>query len=302
MAAVRMSTRLRNEILSQALTTFDNANPPSKYEEQINKQGVKLIKKLTPYILESAAWKVASEIRDVVKKHATWLVESNGYSSSNTILGKEQDNNIKIIEKYELDSEFENCYSSLKSIQISVDVDALPEDDADDVPIDFDDGSKTYAYSATPLRSTLMLNESREEPNNEYFFQLPWPMANKLGDAQIMQVSSYNYSYHPTLSLDIPLKQYAKIEERLNKFEAAKKAKISERKEYKDKINAILNPCTSVKQLLDFWPGAEKFLPQDVRQKLSEKTTRSNNRAEREAALAAIDTSNLNKTIIKASL
>lgn len=296
MAAVRMSTRLRNEILSQALTTFDNANPPSKYEEQINKQGVKLIKKLTPYILESDAWKVTSEIRDVVKNHATWLVANNGYSSSKTILGKEQDKNIMLIEKYELDSEFENCYSSLKSIEISPDGD-LPESDPDD-------DSVTYDYpTETPLRSTLMLNESREEPTNEYFFQLPWPMANKLGDAQIMKVSLFNnYTYHPTLSLDIPLKQYAKIEERLNKFEAAKKAKISERKEYKDKINAILNPCTSVKQLLDFWPGAEKFLPQDVRQKLSEKTTRSNNRAEREAALAAIDTSNLNKTIIKASL
>ena len=97
-------------------------------------------------------------------------------------------------------------------------------------------------------------------------------------------------------------KRFEKLQKLIQQYNTSKELRESSRDEYQNTVSTLIQACTSVKQLLDKWPGADKYLPQNVKEKLASKTTRSNNTAQREEVFANIDMHNLNKTAVKASL
>ena len=100
----------------------------------------------------------------------------------------------------------------------------------------------------------------------------------------------------------MPYKRFEKLQKLIQKYNYSKETREISRREYQGTVSKLIGACTSVKQLLDKWPGADKYLPQNVKEKLASKTTRSNNTAQREEVFANIDMHNLNKTAVKASL
>jgi len=325
MAAVRMSQTLRNEILSQAMTTFENANPKSKYHTQTEKILRNITRKLTPHILESGTYKVSKAFLDLTNEQMLMYKDSEQIFNPTVVSKYSEDtyfdweyNRNKISESITeqgLDDKFHGCTVMVHNFSVKLEFDAevqnltdhthyaQKEEDCVLCPTQEDEVTN-------PDTITGSFNVTFHGTSDDSNLGIPWPMLCSLNGTDL--ITGMQHSRWGKVNIDdtkvtldltsLDRDMQNKLKRKIDKLKLAQDARSQDVREYRDKVRSILDRCTSIKQLLDFWPGADKFLPETVKEKLASKTTRSDNTAEREAAFAAIDIHDLNKTIVKANL
>lgn len=285
MASVRMSQQLRNEIISNCLLDWDNANPKSKYKEETSKLFSKLVRKVTPYIQDSEQWKLAKKFAQFKEENYTdfdyWM--NYNYAGSNAAEYVDA-----LIEKNDLEG-FEGCTTWFNNIEINI----------------------ATEYNSENYNQTLYFFGNTEDHQAIPFpinFALSHPNATNTSEVHntylLKTEKNWNAPMNGSLLFECSMswKRFEKLQKLVQKYNNSKQTRETSRDEYQNTVSTLIQACTSVKQLLDKWPGADKYLPQDVKQKLASKTTRSNNTAQREEVFANIDMHNLNKTAVKASL
>ena len=288
MASVRMSQQLRNEIISNCLLDWDNANPKSKYKEETAKLFSKAARKLTPYIQDSKQWKLAKKFAKFKEENYADFTDCLG-NNADTSGADIRDYVTNLIGIHELEG-FEGCTTWFNNVEINI----TTKDKEG-----YEDNNFLAFYGNTESHQAIPF------PIN---FSISKPSETRVGevDSKYLMKASKNWNAPMNGSLvfecSMSYKRFEKLQKLIQQYNTSKELRESSRDEYQNTVNTLIQACTSVKQLLDKWPGADKYLPQDVKQKLASKTTRSNNTAERVEVFANIDMHNLNKTAVKASL
>lgn len=108
--------------------------------------------------------------------------------------------------------------------------------------------------------------------------------------------------YTPDVKVtDLPLDTQTAVIEKFNEFIEIRTAHNKAKQEYNDSITDLLNECTTLKQLLEIWPGAESLVPEAKLQKMHTKVTRKE-RAEKIKEEICFDPSIANQTVLTAKL
>ena len=285
MASVRMSQMLRDEIIASCLLDWDNANPKSKYKEETSKLFSKLARKVTPYIQDSEQWKLAKKFAQFKEENYTdfdyWM--NYNYTGSNA-----SEYIDALIEKNDLEG-FEGCTTWFNNIEINI----ATEYNSENYNQTLYFYGNTEDHQAIPFPINFAVSHPNatnpNEVHNKYLLKTEKNWSAPMNGSLLFECS-------------MSWKRFEKLQKLVQKYNTSKETREISRREYRGTVTKLIGACTSVKQLLDKWPGADKYLPQNVKEKLASKTTRSNNTAQREEVFANIDMHNLNKTAVKASL
>lgn len=285
MASVRMSQMLRDEIISNCLLDWDNAHPVVKYKEETARLFSKLARKITPDIKDSREWKLAKKFAQFKEENYVDFDYCMNYDYAGSSAADYVD---ALIETNDLEG-FEGCTTWFNNIEINI----------------------TTEYNSENYNQTLYFFGNTDDSQAIPFpvnFGLFRPDSNNTSEVRdhylIKTEKNWNAPMNGSLVFECSMsyKRFEKLQKLVEKYNNSKKTRENTRDEYQSTVYTLIQACTSVKQLLDKWPGADKYLPQKVKEKLASKTTRSNNTAEREEVFANIDMHNLNKTAVKASL
>ena len=288
MASVRMSQMLRDEIIASCLLDWDNAHPVVKYKEETKRLFSKLARKITPHIQDSEQWKLAKKFAQFKEENYADFDYCMKYNYTGSKAAEYVD---ALIEKNDLEG-FEGCTTWFNNIEININTE---DSDAEG----YGPGESLYFFGNTEDHQAIPF------PIN---FGLSQPDSNSPSEVRnnylLKTEKNWNSPMNGSLLFECSMsyKRFEKLDKLVQKYNTSKETREISRREYQDTVTTLIGACTSVKQLLDKWPGADKYLPQNVKEKLASKTTRSNNTAEREEVFANIDMHNLNKTAVKASL
>lgn len=286
MASVRMSQMLRNEIVSSCLVDWDNANPIPKYKEETTRLFSKLARKITPYVQDSSQWKLAKKFAQFKEENYADFDYCMNYNYAGSKAAEYVD---ALIEKNDLEG-FEGCTTWFNNIEINIATEGTDSENYNQTLHFF---GNTEDHQAIPFPINFALSQPNStnpsEVHNKYLLKTE---------------KNWNAPMNGSLLFECSMswKRFEKFQKLTQALNDSRNSRDSARREYNRMVNTLINACTSVKQLLDKWPGADKYLPHQVKEKLASKTTRSNNTAEREEVFANIDMHNLNKTAVKASL
>jgi len=288
MASVRMSQQLRNEIIDSCLLDWDNAHPKSKYKEETARLFSKIARKITPDIQDSRQWKLAKKFAQFKEENYANFEHCMKYDNTDLSVAEFVDT---LIETNSLEG-FEGCTTWFNYIETNITIKEQQDSEQGPHATLYWEGD-TQDNQAIPFPINFSISKPNEtrmgEVDNKYLIR-----ANK----------NWNAPMNGSLLFECSMsyKRFEKFQKLIQKYNASKETREETRREYQGTVTTLIHACTSVKQLLDKWPGADKYLPQEVKQKLASKTTRSNNTADREEVFANIDMHNLNKTAVKASL
>ena len=285
MASVRMSQMLRDEIIASCLLDWDNAHPKSKYKEETKRLFSKLARKITPDIQDSEQWKLAKKFAQFKEENYADFDYCMKYNYTGSNAAEYVD---ALIEKNDLEG-FEGCTTWFNNIEINI----ATEHNSEDYSQTLYFFGNTEDHLAIPFPINFALSQPNStnpsEVHNTYLLKTE---------------KNWNAPMNGSLLFECSMswKRFEKLQKLIQKYNTSKETREISRREYRGTVSKLIGACTSVKQLLDKWPGADKYLPQNVKEKLASKTTRSNNTAQREEVFANIDMHNLNKTAVKASL
>ena len=296
MASVRMSQMLRNEIVSSCLVDWDNANPITKYKEETARLFSKLARKITPYVQDSPQWKLAKKFAEFKEENYANFAkcmpyataQAMPYKNSNQINMKDYINSL--IEVNNLEG-FDGCTAWVNNVEVNIIIEEEDNEPGSHETLNW--YGSTADHQAIPFPINFAISKENDtrvgEVDNGYL---------------IKTERNYNAPINGSLVFECSMsrKHFEKLQKLTQALNDSRDSRDIARREYNGMVNRLISACTSVKQLLDKWPGADKYLPHQVKEKLASKTTRSNNTAEREEVFANIDMHNLNKTAVKASL
>jgi len=286
MASVRMSQMLRDEIIASCLLDWDNAHPVVKYKEETKRLFSKLARKITPDIQDSKQWKLAKKFAQFKEENYADFDYCMKYNYTGSKAAEYVD---ALIEKNDLEG-FEGCTTWFNNIEININT-TNSDSESYNQTLYFYGSTEDHQAIPFPINFGLAQpnSNSPSEVNNKYLLKTEKNWSAPMNGSLLFECSM---SY----------KRFEKLDKLVQKYNTSKETREISRREYQGTVSKLIGACTSVKQLLDKWPGADKYLPQNVKEKLASKTTRSNNTAEREEVFANIDMHNLNKTAVKASL
>lgn len=294
MASVRMSQMLRDEIIASCLLDWDNANPKSKYKEETAKLFSKLARKVTPHIQDSKEWKLAKKFAQFKEENYADFDYCMKYIDVNYAGSSAAKYVDALIEKNNLEG-FEGCTTWFNTIELNI----TTKDEAGYDTEGYGPSETLYFFGNTEDHQAIPfpINFGLSQPNSE--------SPSDVRNGYLLKTEkNWNAPMDGSLvfTCSMPYKRFEKLQKLIQKYNYSKETRENSRREYQRTVSKLIGACTSVKQLLDKWPGADKYLPQNVKEKLASKTTRSNNTAQREEVFANIDMHNLNKTAVKASL
>ena len=93
----------------------------------------------------------------------------------------------------------------------------------------------------------------------------------------------------------------AKVLEIVNSFEQRQDEYSTNRREYYNTVNQLLDKCSTLKQFLTAWPAGEAFVPQDKMSELHTKVTRIQKARQLKEDIDFDDTA-VNKVLLTAEL
>ena len=108
--------------------------------------------------------------------------------------------------------------------------------------------------------------------------------------------------YSPQVDIaDLPLDKQTNITEKFDGLKGRLAEHHEKERNYNYSIQDLTGQCTTLKQLLDIWPGAESLIPPDKLQKMHTKVTRKERAAQIKSDVS-FDPSIANQTILTAKL